>query len=281
MRSMFGSWLDSGRNYGFLILSLNSFDIRFGTRNPVYVSILYLVPTPIGHLADITLRSLEVLRAVDRIVCEDTRVSSKLLRHYEIQKPLQSIHQHNEHRAVPKLIESILAGQSVAWITDAGMPGISDPGFLAVRAARQAGVPVVPLPGADAATTALVASGLPCDRYLFEGFLPPKKGRQTRIQDLANREITTIFYESPHRILKLLDEIETHLGPDRLLFIAREMTKKFEEFDRGPAGELSASWKERPSIKGELVVIVAGSTYKEEPDEEPSSNALPPTHRPS
>lgn len=260
-----------------MLLSLNSFDNGAGTQNPEYVSTLYLVPTPIGHLADITLRSLEVLRSVDRIICEDTRVSSKLLRHYDIQKPLQSIHQHNEHRAVPKLIESIRSGQRVAWITDAGMPGISDPGFLAVRAARQAGIPVVPLPGADAATTALVASGLPCDRYLFEGFLPPKKGRQTRILALADREITTIFYESPHRILKLLGEIETHLGADRLLFLAREMTKKFEEFDRGPAGELHTAWKERPSIKGELVLIVAGAGYSEENDEnDPSPNPVKP-----
>lgn len=213
-----------------------------------------------------TLRSLEVLRTVDRIICEDTRVSSKLLRHYEIQKPVRAIHQHNEHRAVPKLMEQILAGETVAWITDAGMPGISDPGFLAVRAARQAGIPVVPLPGPDAATTALVASGLPCDRYLFEGFLPPKKGRQTRVLELTDREITTIFYESPHRLLKLLGELETHLGPERLVFIAREMTKAFEEFDRGPVGELHASWSERPSIKGELVVIVAGAGYSEEPE---------------
>ncbi|MEX2585578.1 MAG: 16S rRNA (cytidine(1402)-2'-O)-methyltransferase [Balneolaceae bacterium] len=227
------------------------------------VSVLYLVATPIGNLDDFSHRAIEILKNADRIACEDTRTSSRLLKQYDIRKPLFSFHQHNEHRKVENIMEMLDNGEVVALISDAGMPGISDPGFLAVRAAHQRGHTVQTIPGPDACTTALVTSGLPSDRYLFEGFLPPKKGRQTRLQEIAERDVTTVLYESPHRLLKLLDELLEHAGPDRLACVAKELTKTFEETDRAPLGELQARWHQRESIKGEYVVIVSGKTYSE------------------
>ncbi|MEX0722939.1 MAG: 16S rRNA (cytidine(1402)-2'-O)-methyltransferase [Gracilimonas sp.] len=227
------------------------------------MSILYIVATPIGNLQDLSPRAVEILGSVDYIACEDTRTSGNLLQHFGISKPTFSFHQHNEHRKVGHLTNILDAHQDVALISDAGMPGISDPGFLAIRAAKQGGHTVTVIPGPDAATTALVSSGLPCDRYVFEGFLPHKKGRQKRLGELAEEERTIIIYESPNRILKLLGEIEEHFEPDRLAAVARELTKKFEEVVRGTISELKKEFEERDSIKGEIVVIISGKGYTE------------------
>jgi len=227
------------------------------------VSILYIVATPIGNLQDFSPRAVEVLKSVDYIACEDTRTSGTLLQHFGIDKPKFSFHQHNEHRKVGHLTNILDANQDVALISDAGMPGISDPGFLAVRAAKQGGHNIIVIPGPDAATTALVASGLPSDRYVFEGFLPHKKGRQKRLGELAEEERTIVIYESPNRLLKLLDELEEHFEPDRLAAVARELTKKFEEVTRGTITELKKEFEERDSIKGEIVVIISGKGYSE------------------
>lgn len=227
------------------------------------MSTLYIVATPIGNLSDFSPRAVEVLKEVDYIACEDTRTSGNLLQHFGIQKPTFSFHQHNEHRKVGHLTNILDAGQNVALISDAGMPGISDPGFLAVREAQNLGHTVSVIPGPDAATTALVASGLPCDRYVFEGFLPHKKGRQKRLGQLAEDERTIIIYESPHRLLKLLGEIEKHFEPERLAAVARELTKKFEEVVRGTTNDLKTEFESRDSIKGEIVVVVAGKGYSE------------------
>ena len=196
------------------------------------MSTLYIVATPIGNLQDFSPRAVEILKSVDYIACEDTRTSGNLLQHFGIDKPKFSFHQHNEHRKVGHLTNILDANQDVALISDAGMPGISDPGFLAVRAAKQGGHNIIVIPGPDAATTALIASGLPSDRYVFEGFLPHKKGRQKRLGELAEEERTIIIYESPNRLLKLLGELEEHLEPDRLAAVASELTKKFEEIIR-------------------------------------------------
>ncbi|MEX0772905.1 MAG: 16S rRNA (cytidine(1402)-2'-O)-methyltransferase [Balneolales bacterium] len=222
-----------------------------------------MVATPIGNLSDFSERAVQTLKDVDLIACEDTRTSSTLLRHYGIEKPVLAFHQHNEHARVAKLMDMLKAGRNVAIISDAGMPGISDPGFLAVRAAHQQGITVITIPGPSAGISAIVGSGLPCDRFVFEGFLPQKKGRQTRLQLLAVEERTIIIFESPHRILRLLDEIITHFGPNRLVAVARELTKKFEEIIRAPAAEVKAILEERSSIKGEIVVIIAGAGYEE------------------
>lgn len=224
---------------------------------------LYIIATPIGNLNDFSPRAIQTLKDVDYIACEDTRTSSKLLQHFDIHKPTFSFHQHNEHRKVDHVLNILQADQSVALISDAGMPGISDPGFLAIRAAHQHHIPVIVIPGPDAATTALVASGLPSDKYAFEGFLPQKKGRQKRLQQLAEEERTLIIYESPNRLLKLLGELETYFGPDRLAAVARELTKKFEEVQRAPLRELAQLYTERTEIKGEIVVVIAGKDYKE------------------
>lgn len=227
------------------------------------MSILYIVATPIGNLQDFSPRAVEVLKSVDYIACEDTRTSGTLLQHFGIDKPKFSFHQHNEHRKVGHLTNILDANQDVALISDAGMPGISDPGFLAVRAAKQGGHNIIVIPGPDAATTALVASGLPSDRYVFEGFLPHKKGRQKRLGELAEEERTIVIYESPNRLLKLLDELEERFEPDRLAAVARELTKKFEEVIRGTITELKKEFEERDSIKGEIVVIISGKGYSE------------------
>jgi len=227
------------------------------------VSTFFVVATPIGNLSDFSPRAVEVLKSVDHIACEDTRTSGKLLKSFDISKPTFSFHLHNEHHKVEHLLNILRGGQSVALISDAGMPGISDPGFLAVRAVRQEGIDVIVIPGPDAATTALVASGLPCDKYCFEGFLPPKKGRQKRLSQLAEEERTIIFYESPHRIIKLLTELEEHFDGERLAAVARELTKKFEEVVRAPISELKENFENRVSIKGEIAVVVSGKGYTE------------------
>lgn len=218
---------------------------------------LFLVPTPIGNLKDITLRALEVLKEVDLILAEDTRTSSHLLNHYQISKPLSPYHQHNEHKVVDHLVSQLLEGKKMAIVTDAGTPGISDPAFLLVRACIKAGVRVESLPGATAFVPALVNSGIPTNRFCFEGFLPLKKGRQTLMKQLAEEERTMIFYESPMRLVKTLEEMITYFGPERHCCVSRELTKLFEENKRGSLQEVAAYFKDK-TVKGEIVLIVAG-----------------------
>lgn len=218
---------------------------------------LYLVPTPLGNLKDITLRALEVLQQVDLILCEDTRTSSKLLQHYKIEKPLTPYHQHNEHKVVAHLADQLHAGKTMALITDAGTPGISDPAFLLVRECIKQNIRVECLPGAAAFVPALVNSGIPTNRFVFEGFLPLKKGRQTLMKKLAEEERTIVFYESPMRLVKTLEELITYLGPDRACSVSRELTKLFEENKRGSLQEVADYFKSK-TIKGEIVVVVAG-----------------------
>ena len=224
---------------------------------------LFLVATPIGNLSDFSPRAVEILQSVSYVACEDTRTSGVLLNHYGIDANTFAFHQHNEHKKVDHLINILDAHQDVALISDAGMPGISDPGFLAVRAAHHAGHTVSVIPGPDAATTALVASGLPCDKYAYEGFLPQKKGRQKRLKQLAEEDRTLVLYESPHRLLKLLDEIEQYMGDQRYVAVARELTKKFEEIVRGPLAHVKQNFTLRDEIKGEIVVIIAPKDYEE------------------
>jgi 16S rRNA (cytidine1402-2'-O)-methyltransferase len=218
---------------------------------------LFLVPTPIGNLKDITLRALEVLKEVDLILAEDTRTTSKLLNHYGIQKTLTPYHQHNEHKVVAHLVDQLLAGKKMAVVTDAGTPGISDPAFLLVRACVQAGVKVESLPGATAFVPALVNSGIPTNRFAFEGFLPLKKGRHTLLTQLAQEERTLIFYESPMRLVKTLEDMIGYFGADRQCAVSRELTKMFEENARGTLQELHAHFAAK-AVKGEIVIIVAG-----------------------
>ncbi len=220
---------------------------------------LYLVPTPIGNLEDITLRALRVLREVDLIACEDTRTSGVLLAHYTIDTPRTSYHDHNERRKAPQLIARMQAGQDVALITDAGSPGISDPGFYLVRECVRHDIPVEALPGPTAFVPALTASGLPCHRFVFEGFLPPKKGRRKRLDALARETRTLVFYEGPHRLVKTLAEFETVFGPERPAAVGRELTKKFEEVRRGTLAELRAHYQGQPKVRGEAVIIVGGA----------------------
>jgi 16S rRNA (cytidine1402-2'-O)-methyltransferase len=207
------------------------------------MSRLFVVPTPIGNLEDITLRALRILKEVDMILAEDTRTSSVLLHHYEIRKPMHSFHQHNEHKVVEGIVERIAAGQTVALISDAGTPGISDPGFLLVRACLEKGIEVECLPGPTAFVPALVNSGLPSDRFIFEGFLPQKKGRATRLKHLSEEERTMIFYESPFRLAKTLQQFATTFGPERRACVSRELTKKFEENRKGTLQELAAHYE--------------------------------------
>lgn len=219
---------------------------------------LYLVPTPLGNLKDITLRSLEVLNLVDLILCEDTRTSSKLLQHYNIQKPLSPYHQHNEHKIVAHLADQLEAGKTIALITDAGTPGISDPAFLLVRECIKRNIRVECLPGAAAFVPALVNSGLPTNRFVFEGFIPIKKGRQTLLKQLATEERTMIFYESPMRLVKTLEDMAQYFGEDRSCSVARELTKLFEENKRGSLKEVAEYFKSK-TVKGEIVLVVAGA----------------------
>jgi 16S rRNA (cytidine1402-2'-O)-methyltransferase len=218
---------------------------------------LYLVPTPIGNLKDITLRALEVLKEVDLILAEDTRTSSHLLNHYQITKPVSPYHQHNEHKVLLHLVEQLSAGKKMAVITDAGTPGISDPAFLLVRECIKVGVKVECLPGATAFVPALVNSGIPTNRFCFEGFLPLKKGRQTILKQLAEEERTLVFYESPVRLVKTLEEFITYFGEDRLCSVSRELTKMFEENKQGTLREV-ADYFSQKTVKGEIVIVVAG-----------------------
>ena len=218
---------------------------------------LYLVPTPIGNLKDITLRAIEVLESVDFILCEDTRTSSKLLQHYKIEKPVSPYHQHNEHKVLTHLVDQLAAGKKIALITDAGTPGISDPAFLLVRECIKANVNVECLPGATAFVPALINSGIPTNRFSFEGFLPLKKGRQTLLKKLTEEERTMIFYESPVRLVKTLEEFIRYFGADRSCSVSRELTKIFEENKRGTLKEICEHFKSK-NPKGEIVIVVAG-----------------------
>jgi len=218
---------------------------------------LYLVPTPLGNLKDITLRALEVLNAVEVILCEDTRTSSKLLQHYQIQKPLSPYHQHNEHKILAHLIEQLQAGKKMAVITDAGTPGISDPAFLLVRECLKNNIKVECLPGATAFVPALVNSGLPINRFVFEGFLPLKKGRHTLLTHLSAEERTMAFYESPVRLVKTLKDFINYFGAERRCSVSRELTKMFEENFQGTLYEVCEYFSNK-SVKGEIVIVVEG-----------------------
>jgi 16S rRNA (cytidine1402-2'-O)-methyltransferase len=218
---------------------------------------LYLVPTPIGNLKDITLRALEVLNAVDVILAEDTRTSSKLLAHHNIQKPLSPYHQHNEHKILQHLVDQLLAGKKMAVITDAGTPAISDPAFLLVRECIKNGIKVECLPGATAFVPALVNSGIPSNRFCFEGFIPLKKGRQTLLKELAEEERTMIFYESPMRLRRTLEDFIQYFGAGRSCCVSRELSKLFEENARGSLQEVLAHFSQK-EVKGEIVIVVAG-----------------------
>ena len=221
------------------------------------MSKLYLVPTPIGNLKDMTFRAVEVLQGADLILAEDTRTSGKLLKHFEITTQMHSHHMHNEHRTTEGIVARIKGGETVALISDAGTPAISDPGFLLTRACVEAGIEVDCLPGATAFVPALVNSGLPNDKFIFEGFLPPKKGRQTRFLALAEETRTMIIYESPHKLVKTLGHFVEYFGADRQVSVSREITKLHEETIRGTATEVLAHYTNKPP-KGEIVVIVAG-----------------------
>lgn len=221
------------------------------------MSKLVLVPTPIGNLKDITFRAIEILSSVDLILAEDTRQARKLLNHYNIKTPLQSHHMFNEHKSVELVCSKILSGQTIALISDAGTPGISDPGFLLVRTCVEKDIPVETLPGPTALIPALVNSGLPCDRFCFEGFLPPKKGRNKRLSALTDETRTIVFYESPYRLVKTLDELAIHFGPEREACVSRELSKLFEENIRGSLSFLSEHYNNKPP-KGEIVIVVAG-----------------------
>ena len=219
---------------------------------------LYIVPTPVGNLEDMTFRAVQVLKEADLILAEDTRTSSVLLKHYDIHRPLQSHHKFNEHQTVQLVKERILAGLNVALISDAGTPGISDPGFLLARTCADEGIEVQTLPGATACIPAIVSSGLPCDKFAFEGFLPQKKGRQTLLQALATETRTMVFYESPYRLVKTLEQLAQFFGEDRRCSVAREISKVHEEHRRGTLAEVAAWFKEHEP-KGEIVLVVAGA----------------------
>ncbi len=232
---------------------------------------LYLVPTPIGNLEDITLRAIHVLRSVDLILAEDTRTTSFLLHHLEIEKPLRSHHKFNEHATAQLFSETIAAGRDVALVSDAGTPGISDPGFLLVRTCVEQGIEVETLPGATALIPALVNSGFPCDRFCFEGFLPQKKGRMKQLQRCADEERTMIFYESPYRVVKCLEQFAEVFGAERPMSASRELTKKFEETVRGTIAEVLAHFREHEP-KGEFVLVVAGKQRKKKHQNEETTD---------
>lgn len=219
---------------------------------------LYIIPSPIGNLGDITLRALDILKSVDLILAEDTRTSAKLLSHYQVSKPVTAYHQHNEHRVVASLTEELSAGKTMALLTDAGTPGISDPAFLLVRSCIQQGVEVQCLPGATAFVPALVMSGLPINRFCFEGFPPLKKGRKTLFTALAKEARTMVFYESPMRLVKTLEEMQQYFGADRPCSVSREISKLFEETVRGSLQEVAEYFGKKP-VKGEIVIIVGGN----------------------
>ncbi len=220
---------------------------------------LYLVPTPIGNLEDITMRALSTLKSVDVILAEDTRVTGKLLSRYEIKSKLQSFHTHNEHHKLGQIIERLANGENMALVSDAGSPGISDPGFLLTREAIANGIELTCLPGPTAVIPALVMSGIPCDKFYFEGFIPQKKGKQTTINFLLTMPCTTVFYESPHRILKSVKMIADLGGADRQICVSREISKMYEENIRGTVTEVIALLEQKTSIKGEIVVVMDGN----------------------
>ena len=221
------------------------------------MGILYIVPTPVGNMEDMTLRAIRTLKEVDLILAEDTRTSGVLLKHFDIKNHLRSHHKFNEHGTSAGIVERLKAGQNIALISDAGTPGISDPGFFLVREAVAAGITVQCLPGATAFVPALVDSGLPCDRFVFEGFLPQKKGRQTRLERLSEEDRTMVFYESPYRVLKTLQQLAEHFGSDRLVSCCREISKVHEESVRGTLSEVIAHFQEKEP-RGEFVIVVAG-----------------------
>lgn len=219
---------------------------------------LYIVPTPIGNLADITFRAIEILKSVDLILAEDTRTSSVLLQHYQVQKPITPYHQHNEHKLIHHLAEQLQGGKTMALLTDAGTPGISDPAFLLVRECVKNNIRVECLPGATAFVPALVNSGLPMNSFCFEGFLPLKKGRQTFLKKMADEERTMVFYESPVRLIKTLKDFIEYFGAERPCCVSRELTKKFEENKRGTLQEVHDHFNAKP-VKGEIVIVVQGN----------------------
>ena len=221
------------------------------------IGILFIVPTPIGNLEDITLRAIRVLKEVDLIIAEDTRQSLKLLNHFEIKKTIQSYHMHNEHKVLQRYVDEILGGKNIALVSDAGTPAISDPGFLLVRECLKNNIKVDCLPGATAFVPALVKSGLPADSYCFEGFLPEKKGRQTMLKKLCEEERTIILYESPHRLLKTLKQFIEYFGAERLISVSRELTKTFEETVNGTIQEVLTHF-ENNIVKGEFVIVIDG-----------------------
>lgn len=227
------------------------------------MSKLYLVPTPIGNLEDITLRALRILREeVDLILAEDTRKTGILLKHYGISKPMTAFHQHNEHHQASRIIERLKSGERMALVTDAGTPGISDPGFLLTRACVKEDIVLESLPGPTAFVPALLNSGLPCDRFLFEGFLPQKKGRATRISEITHSPVTVVLYESPHRLVKTLKQIAEHSGNERFVSVSRELTKLYEENIRGPISDVIMHFSST-EVKGELVIVLSAAPKKE------------------
>ncbi len=224
---------------------------------------LYIVPTPVGNMEDMTLRAIRILKEADLVLAEDTRTSGILLKHFDIQNRLMSHHKFNEHGTTASIVERLKAGQTIALISDAGTPGISDPGFFLAREAIAAGIEVQTLPGATACIPALVSSGLPCDRFCFEGFLPQKKGRQTHLESLREETRTMVFYESPYRVVKTLQQFATIFGDDRKASVCREISKVHEESKRGTLAELIAHFTEK-APKGEIVIVVAGKNIKKE-----------------
>ncbi len=230
------------------------------------MSKLYIVPTPIGNLEDITLRAIRILKEADTVLAEDTRTSSKLMHHFEIKTRLQSHHAFNEHKTSEHIAQRILAGETIALISDAGTPGISDPGFLLVRTCIEQGVEVETLPGATAFVPALVNSGLPCDKFCFEGFLPQKKGRQKRLKELAEENRTLVFYESPYRLIKALEQFAEYFGAERKVSVSRELSKLHEENARGTIAEVLEHFKQK-TVKGEIVIVVEGAQQKNKKEE--------------
>lgn len=218
---------------------------------------LFIVPTPIGNLEDMTFRAIKVLKEADQILAEDTRTSGKLMKHYEIETPMSPFHLNNEHKVVGRWVDELASGKTIALVSDAGTPAISDPGFLLVREAIKADVEVETLPGATAFVPALVNSGLPCEKFHYEGFLPHKKGRQTRISELVEKEVTSVLYESPHRILKTLNQLLDAAGPERLVSVSREISKLHEETVRGAIPEVINHF-ENNTVKGEFVLVLQG-----------------------
>jgi 16S rRNA (cytidine1402-2'-O)-methyltransferase len=222
---------------------------------------LYVVSTPIGNLADITERGLQVLRGVNRIAAEDTRHTGRLLARFSISTSMTSYHEHNEHKAAPGLVKALKEGMSLAMVTDAGTPGVSDPGYRLLSLAADEGVPIVPIPGASAILAALVASGLPMERFVFEGFLPKKKGRQTRLKELAEESRTFVLYESPQRLSRTLNDLAEHMGRERRVVVCRELTKLHEEFVRGTVADLAETYAEK-AVKGEITLVVEGKSRR-------------------